>query len=229
MATWVPLESNPEVMNQFLAALGVPKKWQIVDVYGTEPDLLAIVPQPILALIMLFPCTDKYEEHVKQQEKELAEKGQEVSKDIYFMKQLIHNACGTIALIHSVANNLDKIELEDGFLKKYLDESKDLTPERRGHLLEDSQSISEVHKVIAQEGQTAPPDDREPVPYHFVALVHNDGALYELDGRKASPIKHGATTPESLLSDASQVAKKYMERDPDNVYFTLVALTAAVE
>ncbi|KAL1456126.1 hypothetical protein WDU94_000876 [Cyamophila willieti] len=229
MATWVPLESNPEVMNQFLAALGVPKKWQIVDVYGTEPDLLAIVPQPILALIMLFPCTDKYEEHVKQEEKELAEKGQEVSKDIYFMKQFIHNACGTIALIHSVANNLNGIELEDGFLKKYLEESKDLTPEKRGHLLEDNQNISEVHKVIAQEGQTAPPDDREPVPYHFVSLVHKDGALYELDGRKSSPINHGATTPDSLLSDASQVAKKYMERDPDNVYFTLVALTSAVE
>ncbi|KAI5701530.1 hypothetical protein M8J76_000551 [Diaphorina citri] len=229
MSFWIPLESNPDVMNQFLVALGVPSKWQIVDVYGTDPDMLAIVPQPVLALIMLFPCTDKYEEHCKEQEKEIEEKGQTISSELFFMKQFVHNACGTIALIHSVANNLNNVKLEDGKLKSFLDEAKDLSPERRGKLLDENQSISDVHKVIAQEGQTAPPEDREPVPYHFVALVHKEGALYELDGRKGFPINHGATSPETLLADATQVAKKYMQRDPDSVYFTLVAFTSAQE
>lgn len=38
--------------------LGVPSDWQIVDVYGLEPDLLATVPQPVLAVMLLFPVTE---------------------------------------------------------------------------------------------------------------------------------------------------------------------------
>ena len=33
-----------------------------------------------------------------------------VSPNVYFMKQFLSNACGTIALMHSVANNLDQYE-----------------------------------------------------------------------------------------------------------------------
>lgn len=229
MSVWVPLESNPEVMNQFLGAVGVPEKFQIVDVYGVDPDLLAVVPQPILALIMLFPCSEKYEKDSKEQEAQIKEKGQTVSDNVFFLKQYVHNACGTIALMHSVLNNLNSVELKDGYLKKFYEEAKDKSPEDRGLLLDNYADISGVHKTIALEGQTAPPDDREPVPYHFVALVHKDGALYELDGRKAFPINHGPTSGDNLLSDAVSVAKKYMARDPDSVYFTLVALTAAAQ
>ena len=38
------------------------------------------------------------------------------------------------------------------------------------------------------------------VNLHFVALVHVDGGLYELDGRKNTAVRHGDTTAESLLA-----------------------------
>jgi hypothetical protein len=42
------------------------------------------------------------------QEVEIEEKGQTVSDNVFYLKQIVTNACGTIALIHSVANNTEK-------------------------------------------------------------------------------------------------------------------------
>lgn len=40
-----------------------------------------------------------------------------VPEGVFFMKQKISNACGTFALIHSLANNRDKINLGKFFNK----------------------------------------------------------------------------------------------------------------
>ncbi len=34
----------------------------------------------------------------------------------YFIKQTIRNACGTIALVHALANNKDKIEFDGQYM-----------------------------------------------------------------------------------------------------------------
>ncbi|XP_011160215.1 ubiquitin carboxyl-terminal hydrolase isozyme L3 [Solenopsis invicta] len=220
---WVPLESNPEVMTKFLHKLGVPKKWSVLDVYSLEPEMLAIVSRPVLAVILLYPVPSKTEktEEDKEEEKD------STPDSVYHMKQSISNACGTIALIHSVANNLDTIQLEDGFLKKFLDETKGLSYLERGERLMKTQDIIDTHMESAQEGQTEAPTEDVEVYHHFVAFIHKDGSLYELDGRKPAPINHGSTTPETLLDDAARVCKEtYIDRDPNEVRFTVVALAA---
>lgn len=91
------------------------------------------------------------------------------------------------------------IEADDGsILKKYLDAAKDLTPEERGKLLQNDASFTEAHQELAVEGQTDANSD-EPVNHHYVAFINHNNELYELDGRKSYPIKHGATTEESFL------------------------------
>ena len=100
---WLPIESNPEVMNSFLRKLGVPADWEINDVFGLDPELLLMLPQPVLALMLLFPITDNYKQFVL--EKEEAIKNQTVSDKLYYMKQTISNACGTVARHQST--NLD--------------------------------------------------------------------------------------------------------------------------
>ncbi|XP_021037439.1 ubiquitin carboxyl-terminal hydrolase isozyme L3 isoform X1 [Mus caroli] len=266
---WLPLEANPEVTNQFLKQLGLHPNWQFVDVYGMEPELLSMVPRPVCAVLLLFPITEKYEVFRTEEEEKIKSQGQDVTSSVYFMKQTISNACGTIGLIHAIANNKDKMHFESGStLKKFLEESVSMSPEERAKYLENYDAIRVTHETSAHEGQTemkqlpqgevqplsprlsqnlnsgspaawstsspasqvlgsqAPSID-EKVDLHFIALVHVDGHLYELDGRKPFPINHGKTSDETLLEDAIEVCKKFMERDPDELRFNAIALSAA--
>ena len=49
-----------QVMNLFLRKLGVPGVWGVQDVGGLEPDLLAMLPTPVLGIMLLFPVNDHY-------------------------------------------------------------------------------------------------------------------------------------------------------------------------
>lgn len=229
MSKLLPLESNPDVMNKYLQKLGVPPNWHMVDVMGLDPEVLAWVPRPVLAVLLLFPCSEKYEEFKKKEESEILDKGQVLSNDVFYLKQKLSNACGTIALVHSIANNTDVIDLQDGLMKKFVTEAAGLDPEDKGSLLENSQEIIAAHTDLAQEGQTETPNADDFVNHHFITFIHKDGAMYELDGRKSFPINHGPTSTDTLLEDAAKVCRDYMARDPDEVRFTIVAFTAAAD
>nr|AEV41049.1 putative ubiquitin carboxyl-terminal hydrolase family1 [Oryza minuta] len=53
---WPPLESSPDVFNQFMWSLGVPEDVaEFHDVYSLDADALEMVPQPVLAVVFCFP------------------------------------------------------------------------------------------------------------------------------------------------------------------------------
>lgn len=63
MSQWVPLEANPELFTSWCSALGLDTSHKSFhDVFGFDDDLLAMVPQPVFALLFLFPLTDNVEE-----------------------------------------------------------------------------------------------------------------------------------------------------------------------
>ncbi|XP_048835154.1 ubiquitin carboxyl-terminal hydrolase isozyme L3 isoform X1 [Brienomyrus brachyistius] len=212
----------------FLRQLGLQPSWQFGDVYGLEPELLSMVPRPVCAVLLLFPVTEKYESYRLEEEAKIKLQGQEVSPEVYFMKQTIGNACGTIGLIHAVANNQGVLEFEsNSALKKFLDQSGPMSPEEKAAFLERDESIRVTHESSAQEGQTEAPSLDEKVDLHFIAFVNVGGHLYELDGRKPFPVVHGKTTEDNFLEDATVVCKKFMSRDPEELRFTVVALSKA--
>jgi len=227
---WVPLESNPEVLNRFIHKLGVPADWELVDVYGLDPELLAFLPSPVVAMILLFPINEKYEEFRKQEEEEVKAKGQEVSPKVYFMKQTIGNACGTVALLHSILNNKGRIPFDgaNGHLQRFLDMTSDMNPDEIAKFMETDADICSVHEETAMEGQTEAPSSQERTNLHFVSLIQQDGGLYELDGRKPFPIRHGESSDETFLHDAAAVCSKFMARDPDELHFSMLALAKSL-
>lgn len=69
---WKALESNPEVMNKFLVDLGFKtSEYSITDLYALEDWAIGMVPKPVKALILLFPCTGQHKEYKKTQEEQV--------------------------------------------------------------------------------------------------------------------------------------------------------------
>ena len=54
----------------------------------------------------------KYQEFRNRQNEELKLKNQKVSPNIYYTKQTVQNACGTVALIHALANNKEILNID---------------------------------------------------------------------------------------------------------------------
>ena len=50
------------LMTQYAAKLGMVMEYQFHDVFGLDPDLLAMVPRPCIALLLLFPINEKVHE-----------------------------------------------------------------------------------------------------------------------------------------------------------------------
>ncbi|XP_056136351.1 ubiquitin carboxyl-terminal hydrolase isozyme L1-like [Lampris incognitus] len=201
-----------------LSKLGVGGSWHFVDVLGLEGESLSSVPRPCCALMLLFPLTQQHESFRKQQSGKVVG-----GSEIYFLKQTVGNSCGTIALLHAVANNKSKMDFDsDSALKKFLEETADMGCDDRAKHLERSKVIREAHDDVAAQGQCRPEADK--VNFHFIAFVNVDGQLYELDGRMGGPVKHGATKDDSLIKDAANVCRGFMEREKGEVRFSAVAL-----
>lgn len=103
---FIPLEANPQLMTSLIHKLGVSPALQIHDVYSlTEPELLAFIPRPALALLLVFPVSAVYESH-RMAEDSLAQEynGTGDKEPVIWWRQTIRNACGLMGLLHAVSN-----------------------------------------------------------------------------------------------------------------------------
>ncbi|BFG31311.1 hypothetical protein CerSpe_175850 [Prunus speciosa] len=217
---WLPLEANPDVMNQFLWGLGLPEhEAECCDVYGLDGELLEMVPKPVLAVLFLYPITSQSEEERMMQ----ANEKQEPKGRVYFLKQTVGNACGTIGLLHAVGNITSEIKLvEESYLDRFFKSTATMDPLERAAFLEKDREMEVAHSVAATGGETEATDN---VDTHFICFSCVDGELYELDGRKSGPISHGPSSPNSLLQDAAKVIQGMIQKNPDSLNFNVIAVS----
>ncbi|KAF4657862.1 hypothetical protein FOL47_008285 [Perkinsus chesapeaki] len=225
---WLPLEANPEVMTSYARGLGLPSFLHFTDVLSVEDWALDMVPQPVVAVVLLFPIKDSTEEDDKGRIE--AVKKEEIPAAAYFTKQRVGNACGTIGLIHCMANMNGKVGVEyadNSYIAELLNNTKSMTPDERAVYIEEDDKLEKAHRQAEHQGQSRPPAEDESVNTHFVAFVVVDGKLLELDGRKPSPIPHGKCSEDQVLQRTVDVVKNvFMKRDPDEIRFNILALTA---
>ncbi|XP_047180774.1 ubiquitin carboxyl-terminal hydrolase 3-like isoform X2 [Vigna umbellata] len=189
------------------------------DVFGLDEELLEMVPKPVLAVLFLYPITAKTEEERLQQENEK----KDYSSKVYFMKQTVGNACGTIGLLHALGNITSEVKLVEGsFFDKFFKSTASMDPLQRAAFLENDREMEVAHSVAATAGDTVASDN---VDTHFIAFACVDGQLYELDGRKSGPISHGVSSPSTLLKDAAKVIQSMIQKNPDSLNFNVIAIS----
>ena len=235
---WLPLESNPEVLNPFAKRLGLPEGWEFTDVFGLDEELLMMVPQPCAALCLLYPSS-KISQPRRVEFQQKADSQPAPPPNLFFCQQMdgVGNACGTIACMHAVANaaGAGLFELApEGALSGFMAGAGSLGPKELGVKLLDASELQEMSDATAAAGETEGAGTDDAQNAHFISFVRFGDLLYELDGRNfdhangdavAAPRCHGATSAETFLADAAKVIKEdFMARDPENVNFNITAL-----
>lgn len=222
---WLPLESNPEVLNEFALKLRASPSHVFHDILGFDAELLAMVPAGCVAVLLLFPSDEMSAAKAAQLER-LRGEGYAPEPGLFFMRQFVGNACGTIATIHALCNNSFLIDPASD-LGAFLETNRALDAEACGANLARAAFISAATSESAQGGQTAAPEVGADVNHHFVAFVVHGGNVYELDGTKPWPINHGPVGEDGLLASAAEIIKKeFIAHVPDGM-FNAMALSAA--
>ena len=64
--------------------------------YSTEDWALEMIPQPVIAVVMLYPLTKVQEEYRVKENSSLEKQNEKYASGVWHVKQRIGNACGTL-------------------------------------------------------------------------------------------------------------------------------------
>ena len=237
-SSWLPLESNPEMFTSFCRRIGnLPQEWSFIDVLSFDNQALQLIPRPVAAVILLFPCTETmYAARAAQKKKLLLATTTSsltpAAKNAFHVMQVASfgNACGSIAAVHALANNRT-IANGDGPLAQFTKSTAHLTTaQERGNALVSSLDIHGLSDQSASDhivAQTACPENGDTyLGHHYCCFVNVDGCIVELDGTKVCPVDHGTIPSDSdLLQEAGRVVRQeWMRIEPNRIDFSLMAL-----
>ena len=156
------------------------------DLYSLDPSTLA-AHQPLHALIFLFKWTSESPDPTS---------GGSYDSDFpgFFAHQVVNNACATLAVLNALGNIPS---LESGQpLGELFNFTQGMDPQTRGMVITSADWLRECHNsltppsAISRDGLGLSKSSED--ASHFIVYLPFMGCVYELDGLKASPIRHGA-------------------------------------
>jgi len=200
---WIPLESNPDIFNLWAHKAGlIASQSRFEDVYGLDDELLAMVPGPVRAVVLLFPIDAEGDEKRKRDDARIAIEGQpKLDNTVFWVKQTISNACGTIGLIHALANSAAPLSPVSP-LQKFIIECKDKTPLERAKTLDTTPLFANIHAESASSilNQTNAIMDTE---LHFTCFVEAP----EADFRWTARNRHDEDAEEERKEETEEAAR----------------------
>ncbi|KAK5110689.1 hypothetical protein LTR85_000750 [Meristemomyces frigidus] len=238
---FVPLENNPEVMTSLTHKLGLSPSLQFHDVWSIDdPDLLAFVPRPAYALLLVFPVNETFAKFRAEEDKDKPEySGSGEDEDVVWYKQTIGNACGLMGLLHGVSNGAARAQIQSGSdLDTFIQTAIPLTPKERATLIEQTEALKTAHAAAASLGDTDAPAADADVDLHYVCFVKSEknGHLYEMDGGRKGPLDRGELkADEDVLSPAAleKGVRAFLKREEEagggDLRFSLIVLAESLD
>ncbi|KAF4627214.1 hypothetical protein G7Y89_g10942 [Cudoniella acicularis] len=237
---FVPLENNPEVMSALVHKLGLSSALSFHDVFSIDdPELLAFIPRPASALLLVFPISKPYEVFRMQEDTDrLDYEGKGPEEPVIWYKQTIRNACGLIGILHAVSNGSARHFIESGSdLEKLIKDATPLAPLERADLLYNSQALESAHQSAASQGQSNAPAAEDDIDLHYVCFIKDaKNQLWEMDGRRKGPLHRGQLgEEEDVLSEKAldlgvrRFLKREAETGGGELRFSLISLAPAVD
>lgn len=105
-------------------------QYSFQDVLSTEDWALEMVPTPVLGVLMVYPIKEASEAYRAEEQSRIERDGQHVSSNVYYMKQTVGNACGTVGLLHCIGNVRSKLNIADGsYLDRFYKKTLEYTPD----------------------------------------------------------------------------------------------------
>ena len=220
---WCQIESDPGVFSKLIQGFGV-NGLQVEEIWSFDDDSWK-EKSPIYGLIFLFKW-EKADEPMGS----LISSLDLQTRSIFFAKQVIQNACGSLALVNLLLNI--STDGSDVALGKTLTDLREFCqgfdPTMTGHTLTNCSHIREVHNSFARQTIFQFEDDpfgkKEDV-YHFVTYLPVNGRLYELDGLRESPIDLGECGDVRWMDTAVPIVKQRMAKYASSeIHFSLMAV-----
>jgi ubiquitin carboxyl-terminal hydrolase L5 len=135
---WVEMESEPAFFNTMLKDMGV-HGVKTSEVWSLEDNELAVLPQPVHALIFLF----RYRETDKD------DLDTECPEHVWYAEQVPEFSCATFALLN-IVNNIPGLEMGKD-LRNFKEFTQNMTPRLKGEAIDDFTFVKKIHNSFARE------------------------------------------------------------------------------
>ncbi|KAK3808011.1 MAG: ubiquitin carboxyl-terminal hydrolase [Linnemannia gamsii] len=225
---WCTIESTPEVFNSLMWRNGI-RGAHVQELYSLDQHTFReLARQPVYGFIFLIKPQGSRLSKVQS----LAQ--QPDFSNVYFAKQVIPDACGTQAILsialNSHENHYGNDDGDDGLdigplLRNFKEFTAGFSPLNKGLTMTNCIQLRDNHNSSAgqyeQRHEIAQDDD-----YHYVAYVHVDGYIWELDGLQPEPIRLAACKKDEWVNEARlEFMARVLSFEDDEQSFVLMAMT----